>query len=220
MSGLHSGSHDSLAVRSPRLTAAALVTAALALVLAAAGAYLAAGMFADGRDADALHRDASVALDGPAAIAQDVPTSFGVVAVESVTQNAGPTAKALAGMTHGVGNLVPPNKIQVDATVTLTNLQGKLVHYAPQQFNLHATRGEKPARGARSFRLSRASVAPGTLQPNASIDATLTFVVPRDGRKLWMTFDEPARGPPVVFDLGRTDRTPPGALNRYHAHQR
>jgi len=42
---------------------------------------------------------------------QDGPTSFGVVAVEGVTQTAGPTAKALAGMTHGVGNLVPPDKI-------------------------------------------------------------------------------------------------------------
>jgi hypothetical protein len=198
----------------------ALLAATLAVVLAAVGAYLASGMFADGRHAAALQRDASVAIDRPAAIAQDVPTSFGVVAVESVTQNAGPTAKALAGMTHGVGNLVPPNKIQVDATVTLTNLRGKLAHYSPQQFRLHATRAGKPARGDRSFRLARATVPPGTLQPNASIDATLTFVVPRDGKKLWMTFNDPARGPPVLFDLGRTDRTPPGALNQYHAHQR
>ena len=94
---------------------------------------MAAGMFADGRRAAALERDASLAPEGPAAIAQDVPTSFGVVAVESVTQNAGPTAKALAGMTHGVGNLVPPNKIQVDATVTLTNLLDAAVHYSPEQ---------------------------------------------------------------------------------------
>jgi hypothetical protein len=220
MGGLVSGSGDSIALRSPRLTAMVLVAVTLSLALAAVGAYLAVGMFADGRHAAALQRDASVALDGPAAIAQDVPTSFGVVAVESMTQNAGPTAKALAGMTHGVGNLVPPNKIQVDATVTLTNLESKLLHYSPQDFQLYATRAEKPGIGARSFRLSRASIPPGTLQPNASIDATLTFVVPRDGRKLWMTFNDPARGPPVVFDLGRTDRTPPGALNRYHAHQR
>jgi len=173
-----------------------------------------------GRDAAALQRDASLAPDRPAAIAQDVPTSFGVVAVESLTQNAGPTAKALAGVTHGIGNLVPPNKLQVEATVTLTNLKGELVHYSPTAFKLFATRGGKPARSSHSFRLSRASVRPGTLQPNASIDATLTYVVPRDGRKLWMTYNDPARGPPVVFDLGRTDRTPPGALRQYHAHQR
>ena len=88
-----------------------------------------------------------------------------------------------------------------------------------QQFKLHATRGERPGRGSRSLRLSRATVPPGTLQPQASIDATLTFVVPRDGRKLWLSFNDPARAPPVLFDLGRTDRTPPGALDRYHAHR-
>lgn len=208
------------APRSSRLTAAVLVAVTLSMALAAVGAYLATGMFADGRHAAALERDASVAPDRPAGIAQDVPTSFGVVAVESVTRNAGPTAKALAGVTHGIGNLVAPNKVQIDATVTLTNLQNKLVRYSPQQFKLHATRGGKPAHGARSLRLSRASVPGGTLQPNASIDATLTFVVPRDGRKLWMSFDDPSRAPPVLFDLGRIDRTPPGALNQYHAHQR
>jgi len=217
MSGL---STDGTTLRPPRLTGAALLVAALAVALAAGGVYRAAGMFADGRRAAALERDASLAPERPAAIAQDVPTSFGVVAVESVTQNAGPTAKALAGMTHGVGNLVPPNKIQVDATVTLTNLRDAAVHYTPQQFKLHATRGERPGRGSRSLRLSRATVPPGTLQPQASIDATLTYVVPRDGRKLWLSFNDPARAPPVLFDLGRTDRTPPGALDRYHAHRR
>jgi hypothetical protein len=177
-------------------------------------------MIEAGRDTAALQRDASLAPKGPAAIAQDVPTSFGVVAVESMTKNAGPTAKALAGMTHGVGNLVPPNKLQVDVTVTLTNLKGKVARYSPAQFGLRATRGDKPGRSTRHFRLARASVPPGTLQPNASIDATLTYVVPRDGSKLWMTFDDAARAPPILFDLGRIDRTPRGALNQYHAHQR
>ena len=209
-----------MSARRSQLTVVLLPTALLSVLLAVAGGLLARGMIESGRDSAALQRDASQALDGPAAIAQDVPTSFGVVAVESMTKNAGPTAKALAGMTHGVGNLVPPNKLQVDVTVTLTNLKSKLVRYSPAQFRLHATRGDKPARGSRSFRLSRASVAPGTLQPQASIDATLTYVVPRDGSKLWMTFDDAARAPPILFDLGRIDRTPRGALNQYHAHQR
>jgi hypothetical protein len=203
-----------------RLAAIAIASAVVSLVLAAVGGLLAAGMFDAGRDAAALLRDSSLALDGPAAIAQDVRTSFGVVAVESMTKSRGPTAKALAGMTHGVQNLVPPDHLQVDATVTLTNLQEKVVRYSPRQFGLYATRGGRPSRAARSFRIVRASVEPGTLQPNASIDATLTFVVPRDGSKLWMGFNDGARAPPVVFDLGRIDRTPRGALNRYHAHQR
>lgn len=209
-----------MSARWSQLTVVLLPTALLSVALAIAGGLLAKGMIDAGRDTAALQRDASLAPKGTAAIAQDVPTSFGVVAVESMTRNAGPTAKALAGMTHGVGNLVPPNKLQVDVTVTLTNLKDKVVHYSPAQFKLRATHGSKPRRNTRVFRLSRASVPPGTLQPNASIDATLTYVVPRDGSKLWMTFDDAARAPPILFDLGRIDRTPRGALNRYHAHQR
>lgn len=202
------------------VSAGTLLAVACSIGVAALGAYLAAGMFQDGRDAAALQRDGSVALDSPAAIGQDVPTSFGVVAVEGMTKNTGPTARSLAGVTHGIQSLVPPNKLQVNATVTLTNLQHRVVRYSPAQFTLHATHGDKFTRGARSFRLARSSTAAGTLQPDASIEATLTFVAPRDGSKLWMTFKDPARGPPVVFDLGRTDRTPPGALNQYHAHTR
>jgi hypothetical protein len=209
-----------VSARWSQLTVVLLPTALLSVALAVAGGLLAKGMIEAGRDTAALQRDASLAPKRPAAIAQDVPTSFGVVAVESMTKNAGPTAKALAGMTHGVGNLVPPNKLQVDVTVTLTNLKDKVARYSPAQFKLRATHGSKPRRSTRFFRLSRASVPPGTLQPNASIDATLTYVVPRDGSKLWMTFDDAARAPPILFDLGRIDRTPRGALNQYHAHQR
>ena len=209
-----------MSARWSQLTVVLLPTALLSVVLAVAGGLLARGMIEAGRDSAALQRDASLAPKAPAAIAQDVPTSFGVVAVESMTKNAGPTAKALAGMTHGVGNLVPPNRLQVDVTVTLTNLKGKVVRYSPAQFRLRASRRNKPAQNGRSFRLARASVPPGTLQPNASIDATLTYIVPRDGSKLWMTFDDAPRAPPILFDLGRIDRTPRGALNQYHAHQR
>ena len=210
-----------MSARWSQLTVVLLPTALLSVVLAVAGGLLARGMIEAGRDTAALQRDASLAPKEPAAIAQDVPTSFGVVAVESMTKNAGPTAKALAGMTHGVGNLVPPNKLQVDVTVTLTNLkeQGRAVLAGAVRAPRHPAATSR-RRGTRSFRLARASVPPGTLQPNASIDATLTYVVPRDGSKLWMTFDDAARAPPILFDLGRIDRTPRGALNQYHAHKR
>jgi len=197
--------------------AAALVGA---IVVAALGAYLAAGMVGDGRRAADLRADSSLAPRSPAAIGQDVRTSFGVAAVEGITKMSGPTARKLAGVTHGIQSLVPPNKIQVNATVTITNLLARPLHYSPAQFTLRATRGGKFSRSARTFPLVRASVSRGTLQPDASIEATLNFVAPRDGSRLWMTFDDPARAPPFVFDLGRTDRTPRGALNHYHAHQR
>jgi hypothetical protein len=215
------GSGSQSATRRLSVRGGALVALVCAVGIAAPGAYLAAGMFQDGRDAAALQADAAVALHSPAAIGQDVPTSFGVVAVEGMTKNAGPTAKKLAGVTHGIQSLVPPNKIQVNATVTITNLQATPLHYSPSQFALHADRGDKFTRRARQFRLVRSSIAGGTLQPDASIEATLSFVAPRDGSKLWMTFEDLARPPPVLFDLGRTDRTPPGAFNGYHhARQR
>jgi hypothetical protein len=205
-----------------RKTALLTVTGAAAVVgvvLAAVGGMLALGMVRTGRDAAALQRDSSLALRGPAAIGQDLPTSFGVVAVESMTKSAGPTAKALAGVTHGIQNLVPPNKIQIDATVTLTNTTGRAVRYTPAQFSLYATRGDKPGSDARPIHLSRASVPPGTLQPQASVDATLTYIAPRNGSKLWISFHDAGRSSPALFDLGRIDRTPPGALLQYQAHR-
>jgi hypothetical protein len=194
------------------------VAAVAAIVLAAAGGLLALGMVRTGRDAVALQRDAAVALRGAAAIGQDVPTSFGVVAVESMTKSAGPTAKALAGITHGIQSLVPPDKVQVLTTVTITNTTRSVIPYTPAQFLLYATRGAKPGPEDRPIRLTRASVPPGTLQPSASIDATLAFVAPRNGSRLWVAFRDRGSSRSVLIDLGRTDRTPAGALDQYHAH--
>ena len=200
------------------LLAVTVAMAAAAVALAVAGGMLALGMVRTGRDAQALQRDASLALRGPAAIGEDVPTSFGVVAVESMTKSPGPTAKALAGVTHGIQNLVPPNKIQVLTTVTITNTTGSVIPYTPAQFLLYATRGKKPGPGDRPIHLTRASVPPGALQPSASIDATLTYVAPRNGSRLWVSFRDRGSSRPVLIDLGRTDRTPSGALDQYHAH--
>jgi hypothetical protein len=191
---------------------AAFLAAAAALL----GAVLALDMVRTGRDAKALQADSAVALHGPAAVGEDVRTSFGVIAVESVTRSAGPTAKALAGATHGIQSLVPPDKVQVMTTVTLTNLRTTALAYSPAQFRLYATRGRRPAPGDRPIAVMRSSVGPGRLQPNASIDATLAYIAPRNGSKLWASFSDPGARAPILIDLGRTDRTPPRALA--HAH--
>jgi hypothetical protein len=200
------------------VNAPAGVAVACSVVVAAVGAYFAAGMVADGHRAATLRADSSLAPRTPAAIAQDVRTSFGVVAVEGVTRSAGPTARALAGVTHGIQSLVAPDKIQVNAAVTLTNLGPGLARYSPTQFELLATRGRKPSAGDRPVRVARASVAPGTLQPSASVDATLTYVVPRKGSKLWLAFRDRGNPTPILFDLGRLDRTPRGATDNYPPH--
>jgi hypothetical protein len=197
-----------------------MAVALAALALAGAGALLAASMFTAAGDRVALRRDAAVALRSPAAVGQDVPTSFGVVAVENVTRSTGPTARALAGVTHGIQSLVAPNRIQVSASVTITNLRPTVLPFTPAQFQLYATRRGRPGASDRPIRIARSSVAAGTLQPDASIDATITFVAPRNGSRLWMSFRDRDAATPVLIDLGRTDRTPAGALDRHHVHHR
>jgi hypothetical protein len=187
-----------------------------AVVVAAIGALLASDMLRTGGDQAALPRDAAVAVRSPAAVGQDVPTTFGVVAVQSATKSAGPTARALAGVTHGIQSLVPPDKLQVNASVTITNLRPAVLRFTLAQFQLYATRRGRPGPQDRPIRIARGSVAPGTLQPDASIEATLTFVAPRNGSRLWMSFRDPGAATPILIDLGRTDRTPAGARDRYH----
>ena len=128
-----------------------------------------------------------------------------------MTKSAGPTAKALAGVTHGIQSLVPPDKVQVLTTVTITNTTRSVIRYTPAQFLLYATRGAKPGPGDRPIHLARASVPPGALQPNASIDVTLTYMAPRNGSRLWVSFrDRAAPSGPLRPRTNGPD-TPSGA---------
>lgn len=179
---------------------------AAAVALVAAGAVLAAGVVSRGAPADPV-----VALPpGPFGTAQDIPASFGVVAVEHVEKINGLGARALAGATHGISGYVAPNKVQVQASVTLTNLLDHPVSYDPRQFRLLVGKQRKPVEEVQSH------LRPGTLQPDASIDSQLKFVVPRDGSRLWIEFSDPGRAKPILIDLGRTGTTPAGAFDGFH----
>ena len=180
------------------------IAAAVALVLI--GGYLTVGLIARGAPKDPV-----IALPpGPFGTAQDIPASFGVVAVEHVEKINGLGAKALAGVTHGISGFVAPNKVQVQASVTLTNLLDHPISYDPRQFRLLVGSKRKPLDEVRS------NLRPGTLQPDASIDSQLKFIAPRDGSKLWISFSDPGRAKPILIDLGRTGRTPAGAFAGFH----
>ncbi|MDX6377825.1 MAG: hypothetical protein QOE98_2128 [Gaiellaceae bacterium] len=153
---------------------------------------------------------AAALLEGPFGVSQDIPTSFGAVAIDNVEKVNGLTAKDLAGVTHGISNYVPPNKTQVQASVTVTNLLGDTVDYSPTQFRLLVGKDKKPVGEV------RASFRPGTLQPDASISGQLKFVAPRNGSKLWIEFTDPKRSQPVLVDLGKTGKTPDGAFDGFH----
>jgi len=151
---------------------------------------------------------------GPFAVGQDIPTSFGVVAVEHVEKISGVTAKALAGVTHGIQSYVRPDQQEIQATVTLTNLSKVPVAYSPTEFRPLTGEDHRPVGQVSS------NLTASTLQPDANIDGRVSFIVPRDGRRLSMTFSDPGRAHPITIDLGRTSTTPAGvvALERQYQH--
>jgi hypothetical protein len=178
----------------------------LTIMLAAAGFVIAVGMLVYafvGRDT------------GPArtfAVAETIDTSFGVVAVQVAEVTNGLTAKDLGGMTHGIQNFVPPDKAQVQLLVTWTNLQNHTIRYDPMQFRLVAGKD-------RVFIAPQgSSIRPGILEPKASINATLSYVAPRDGSNLLVEFDDPARSTPIVVDIGATEQTPTDESDDIHRH--
>src|SRR3954454_946924 len=205
---LDAGNTDTLSRRPTTAPLVGLLVCVLALT--ALGAFLAAGVLRGERDASApVQREPKAGF----AVGDSVYTSFGAVAVEAVQKRHGLSAKDLSGMTHGIKNYVGPDKVQVQAFATMTNLTGKPVHYDPRWFSLAVGRKDASSEGH-----SGASVQAGSLQPNAAIDLRLTFVVPRKGQHLWVRFRDPARSTPFSIDLGRITKTPQGALANQHTH--
>jgi hypothetical protein len=187
---------------------------AAALTLAVVGAYLASGVFAGGDGHTAAQTKQPEPKSG-FAVGDSVFTSFGAVAIETVEKNKGLTAKNLSGAVHGIQNLVPRGKTQLQLFSTMTNLTGKTVEYSPAQWSLLV--GSKDAK---PLPLVRASIKPGVLQPSAAIDARLTFVVPSNGQQLWARFKDPARDKPFLIDLGRVSKTGKGAIANVHTNHR
>jgi len=194
------------APRGARVNRAPLIALVLSVVaLAAGGIFLGVGLVKGGAPTPEIPK-----LKGPFGVSQDIPTSFGALAIDNVEKVNGLTAKDLSGMTHGISNYVPPNKVQVQASVTLTNLLPETTDYSPTQFRLLVGDDRKPVKEV------RASFRPGTLQPDASISGQLKFVAPRNGSKLWIEFADPKRSEPVLIDLGKTGRTPDNAFDGFH----
>ncbi|MEA2284424.1 MAG: hypothetical protein QOJ21_467, partial [Solirubrobacteraceae bacterium] len=101
------------AIGRPAVNRAPLLALVLSVVaLAAGGLYVAVGLIQQGADTPAIPE-----LKGPFGVSQDIPTSFGAVAIDNVEKVNGVTAKDLSGVTHGISNYVPPNKTQVQASV-------------------------------------------------------------------------------------------------------
>lgn len=183
--------------------AAAIIAAVLALSLA--GVFLALHelglVAADGRSASGVHR-----------ISEDVPTSFGIVAVEYVRSVPGLSHRSLSGATHGVSGLVDDNHVLIQAAVAVTNRVSHPISYRARQFQLLVTR-----RGKTTVQSATGGDLPDMrVLPNAGIEGHLDFSVPRTGATLALRFRDPGH-PDVVIDLGRA-HFPAAGVDAGHSH--
>ena len=147
-------------------------------------------------------------------VGDEVPTSFGTVAIRNVSQLAGLSADDLAGVTHGVGDLVPPDKEQVELSMIMTNTSNRAVNYSFQDEFKMVT-----STGADVSQLPGASAPTGKLSGSSSITTQLRFMAPRDGGALILEFREPGARHASRILIGATDQAPAGALDGYtHNH--
>lgn len=181
---------------------------AIGVQLALLGAYI--GLKSTfGDDGGPAVASASQSTTGKCSLGCDVRTSFGSLVVGTAQTLPGVTSRNLGGMSHGIAGYVPPDKAQVQVTVELTNRLRVPVAYSPEQFTLVSKGTQVP--------VTTASIRPATLLPDAGMEATLIFVVPRKGQKLQLAFKETGRTAPYLVDLGRVDTAPKGKDD--HSHQ-
>lgn len=145
-------------------------------------------------------------------VGDDVPTSYGMLSVTDVTLLAGLSSQDLAGVTHGVGDLVPPDKEQVEISMVLTNTGDRAASYSfPDQFKVVTTTG------APVQQLPALSAPSGKISGHSSMTTELRFMAPRDGGDLILEYRESGARTTRVL-VGTTDEAPAGALDGYHDH--
>jgi hypothetical protein len=182
-----------IAAPAPRiLLAAVAVVGALAL----AGGALAMTVFTAADD------------DGggghPPAIGDPIETGFGTMTVVGVERLGGLTGQDLGGMTHGVEGLVRSGDARVAVSVMLVNRGDRPVRFEPGQFRLLVEGASDPVVPSAS------TVRPMALAPGASVEASVSFVVPQTGGAISIRYADPA-GPPVTVPAGRLGDAPPVA---------
>jgi hypothetical protein len=166
---------------------------AIVAVLAVTGGALAIGAFtAAGSDAGhAAHL----------AIGEPIATSYGAVTFEHVTVLGGLTSQDLGGVTHGIQNLVLSDQAQVEVSVLVVNRGDQGVRVNPGAFTLLVEGSPDPVE------LSGSTIRPLTLQPGASVEATLTYVVPQGGARISVAYADPD-GEQFLVPAGTLDQAP------------
>ena len=178
----------------------------------------------------ALNQETSliVGINEPAA------TSFGSIVVSEADDLIGLTSQDLAGVTHGIQNLVLIDKTQIQLTVALLNRSSSAISYAPDQFTLVASHNQifdqrwkirswwkktnsiSESQVDEVILISGATIHEGKLQPRSNIEATLSFVVPRDGSSYILQYLDPGNNKIVQIDLGGVDVVSDEELSKLH----
>lgn len=138
-------------------------------------------------------------------IGDDVPTSFGVVAVEFVRSVDGVSHRALAGANHGVSGYVEAGEQQIQVAVAITNRGSEPMNYTVRDFKLRAT-----IKGKTTVLSATAGDLPdGRILPDAGIEGHLDFTLPAADAKASLVFHDGGAKAPVVIDLGTIAATAP-----------
>jgi len=145
------------------------------------------------------------------AVGHPVETSFGIVTVEALETLPGLTSQELGGVTHGIQNLVLSDSAQIEVSVAIVNGPDGMVAIDPAQFRLRVAGTTEPVLP------TGASIHPLRLKPDARVEATLTFVVPRTGNAIAVDYVDPASGQPLTVAEGTVDQAPADAAGE-HAH--
>lgn len=183
---------------------------AIGVQLAIVGAYLGAKTLSAGEGAAHAHVGTpGTPPPGGFGVGSDVKTSFGSIVVGTAQNLPGVPPKALGGASHGIGGYVGPKETQVQVTVVITNRTRNPIPYSPSQFSLRSG-------GADPIAVTKASIKPATLLPDAAVEATLIFVAPRNGQKLSLAFQDRGRTAPFLIDIGHVDTTPKGTDDHTH----
>jgi hypothetical protein len=131
--------------------------------------------------------------------------------VTHAEQVRGLSDSALGGMSHGIMSLVRDDKALVTLRMVVTagdsavtyDARGLRAHVSGSGYAGGSTAGAKPVGGL---------LVPGRLEPHASIEGYLSFVVPRDGARITLGASGDSREIPLL----QVDHAPAGAGQHLH----
>jgi hypothetical protein len=154
-------------------------------------------------------RTASVSDVGPI-VGDSLPTSYGSITVQQIETIDGLTTQDLGGMSHGIADLVQTDETQVLVSVLVVNDSDDRVFVEPGQFGLFVE-GSTDALVPTS-----STIKPLTLQPGASVEASVIFVAPLSGAAISVGYSDPG-GPVLVVPAGGLNQAPATVDTHDHA---